>query len=527
MKASDLAGRHASIGSQQDRTKAKQAHGGGYDVAQRNNWDARWTPRDESPDVELGKDLRHLRERCIDLVRNDPLAYGVIDTIAHGVVGRGPRPKACCADVAIAATLEELWCDWAPTAGWDGVTSWADVCRGAVHASCLSGDVLVLWPDVGDGTGPRVDLVDARRIDSPTDATPEVASSRLGVGYDKYGRVMGYYVASGEQAATGSREGFRFFPLNKSGRINARLFKRPSVMRPRQSRAIPMFAPAALDMKDLREYRRTEVRRAQMASKINTIISTPDPKALADAYENITMDPQQDGSGLAELMGRSYGTTPDGSMMVLGMGESAQIVTPPQVNGGVGDYMESMLRAVAACTGLPFEEAFKLYAKLNYSNARTIRMMSKSAYRDWRDDIEKALCNPTWTVFVQYAWATGALGSVAWNPEWIDIEWHWDEAEYVDPGKEISANAEAMATGQRSIVDICRTQGRDPLQVLRENLEIEKAEQEMREEMGLPSKAQLAMKPGTVTPGMEPAPQSEEPPDSEDPAKDGKASNGD
>lgn len=485
-------------------TADQRAAGGGYDSAQRGNWDLRWTPKDESPDIELSKDLRALRERCIDLVRNDPLAYGVIDTLAHGVVGRGPRPRSLARDPQVAADLDAAWATFAPVAGWDGVTSWADVVRGVVHASCLSGDVLVLWPDVGDGTGPRVDLVDARRVDSPTDATPEVASSRLGVGYDRYGRVLGYYAASGESATQGKREGFRWFPLSRNGRINARLFKRPSVMRPRQSRAVPMFAPAALDLKDLREYRRTETRRAQTAAKINTIITTPDPKSVADAYENVSLDAGAGTEGIAELLGRSYGTTPDGSMMVLGLGETAQVVTPPQVNGGVGDYITAMLRCISSCTGLPTEEAFGLYHDLNYSNARMIKLISKVVYRDWRDDLEGGVCNPTWSVVAQYAWATGALGRVPWSADMLAVSWAWDEQEPVDFGKEVKGNTEAVTTGQRSIVDICAAQGRDAYAILQANLEYEAEEMRQREALGLPPKGAVPVTESVVEPASKP-----------------------
>lgn len=486
-KGSERIAPHSYAARHQSPKTQRQAMGGGFDTANPKYWDSQWRPKDNAPDTALSQDLRMLRERCIDLVNNDPLAYGVIDTIAHGVIGTGPRPRSM-APTAIAETLATLWKAWRPVAGWDGTTSWPDVLRGSVHASCMSGDVLILWPDVGDGTGPRIDLVDARRVDTPSDSTPEVESARLGVGYDKYGRVQGYYVAKGE-AANGKRTDYNYFPLSKNGRINARLFKRPSVMRPRQSRAIPMFAPAALDLKDLREYRRTEVRRAQMAAKINLIIKTPDPKSVADAFENLTADGVGVSEGVAELFGRSYGTTPDGSNMVLGLGEDAIVALPPQVNGGVGDYMEAMLRAVASCTGLPFEEAFRLYAKLNYSNARTIRLMAKSAYRDWRDDLEQAICSPTWTLLVQYWWANGLLGRIPWSPDLASVTWDWDEMEWVDPAKEVKANAEAIATGQKSLVDVCASQGKDARVIMRENLELERDEAAMREEMGLPPKA--------------------------------------
>lgn len=255
-----------------------------------------------------------------------------------------------------------------------------------------------------------------------------------------------------------------------------------------------MFAPAALDMKDLREYRRTEVRRAQTAAKHTLVVSTPDPKGIADAFENLTLDGTDaiGASGVQELLGRSYGTVPDGNMIVLGMGETATTVTPPQVNSGVGDYMESMLRAIAACTDLPFEEAFRLYAKLNYSNARTIRLISKAVYRDWRDSLEDAICSPTWELLVRYWWANGLLGNIAWTPDLLAHEWHWDEMEWVDPAKEVGANAEAMATDQKSLVEICAERGRDWKQVLRENLEVESEEARIRAELGLPAKMSSA-----------------------------------
>jgi lambda family phage portal protein len=485
-----------------------------YDAAQRGAWDARWNPKDESPDAELVRDLPRLRERCIDLVRNDPLAYGVISTISHNVVGRGPRPRSLHPDANVQAALDALWWAWAPHAGWDGMSTWGDQMRGLVQAACMSGDVGVLWPDVGDGTGPRIDLVDARRIDTPKDKTPEVESCRLGVGYDKYGRTHGIYIASGETTG-GNRDAFRWFPLDRDGRINCRLYRRPSVMRPRQSRAVPMFAPAAMDLKDLREYRRTELRRAQRAAKDVLVFTTPDPKAVADALENIKLDADAsgDGDGAAEFLGRSYGTIPDGNTIVAAMGETVQTVTPPQVNGGTGDYMEAMLRAVATCTGLPFEEAFRLYAKLNYSNARTIRIMSKAVYRDWRDSLEDVVCIPTWELLVRYWWASGALGRTPWDPRLLAHEWHWDAMEWVDPGKEVSANADAMATGQRSIVEVCAETGRDWKQIADENLAAEVYMAQRRRELGLTAPA---VAPATAPKNVPPEDDKNQKPDEED-----------
>lgn len=457
-----------------------------FDGAATDPYSSRFTQTSGHPDQEIAGDLPSLQARSIDLYRNNSLAYGVLDTIAQGVVGRGPRPRFLSSQ---AETLSKLFAEWSTTAGWDGVSTWAEVCSGLVNASCLSGDVLILWPDVGDGTGPRIDLVDAARVDTPA-THPECPTCRLGVGYDKFGRVMGYYVRKSEEPGMGGeRSMFSWFPLNKNGRINARLFKRPAVGRPRQSRGLPLLTPAIHRLRDLDEHSRIELRRAAQASKVHTIVKTPDPKALSDAFENATITGES--PELEALLGRSYGNTPDGSIMVLGLGEDAMVSTPPQVNGGLGDYHESHLREIAGATGFPFEEVFKLYAKLNFSNARTIRLMAKAGYRNWRDKMETGALTPTVSLLVAYWWANGYLGRIPWSADLARVSWDWDEMEWVDPAKEVKANAEAVDTNQKSIQDICASQGKDWKAVVTQNVEAEAFEAELRAKVGLPPRGSV------------------------------------
>lgn len=105
-------------------------------------------------------------------------------------------------------------------------------------------------------------------------------------------------------------------------------FPAPSVGRPRQSRGLPLLTPAIHDLKDLREYRKTEVRRATQAAKHTLIIETPDPKQISDAFENAEAVGQ--GDSIDHLLGRSYGSIPDASMIALGLGEKATVANPPR-----------------------------------------------------------------------------------------------------------------------------------------------------------------------------------------------------
>lgn len=467
------------------RPTTQTAFGGqSYDGASTDAYSQRWAVSESAPDQELASSLGALRSRSADLVRNNALAYGIIETLQRGVIGRGPRFKSS-APGGLSDSVNALFSAWSRRAGWDGVSSWSDVCDDLVSASCISGDVLILWPDVGDGTEPRVDLVDARRIDTPTDTTPECAACRLGVGYDKYGRVLGYYVRATDDGST-LRANYRWFPLYRDGRINAALFRRPSVKRPRQSRSVGILAPILHQLKEVPAYLLTENRRATQAAKNFVIIKTPDPKAIADAFENVSG--VGDEAGIDALLGRSYGNIPDGSMMSLGMGEDATIAMPPSVNGGIGDYVEAGLRALSPATGLPFEEAFRNYADLNFSNARTIAGLATACYAIWRDKIQPALCAPTIELLVRYWWANGLLGRIPWSDDLFAGSWAWDVRAQVDPLKEGKANTEAIASGQKSIQEVASEQGRNWRQIIDENLAAESYEAEQRTALGLPQR---------------------------------------
>jgi len=481
----------------------KMFGGNAYDGASTDAYSQRWAINETAPDAELAQSLPALRSRSADLARNNPLAYGVIDTYQRNVVGRGPRWRSMAP--GIADVIEMHVSRWRKNAGWDGVSSLMDVLNTAISAASICGDVLAIWPDIGDGSEPKIDLIDARRIDTPTDATPECASCRLGVGYDKYGRVLGYYVKASDESGS-LRKDFRWFPLNRGGRINARMFRMNNVRRPRQSRSVGILAAGMHQFKEIPAYLLTEARRATQASKITFIIETPDPKSISDAFENAPagVDAEDWVSGLS---GRSYGNVPDGSTMVLGLGERGQAVPPPQVNGGVGDYVEAQERSIAPSTGLPFEEAFCNYSKPNYANSRAIKLMARSVYAIKQTMLEDAICLPSIELLIRYLWANGKLGRIPWSDDLLAGKLAWDVSEIGEPTKETKANAEAIATNQKSLQQVTASQGSDWRQVIADNVEAEAYEAELREAAGLPPK----VNPDAPQPAQNPNPEAVDP----------------
>ena len=79
--------------------------------------------------------------------------------------------------------------------------------------------------------------------------------------------------------------------------------------------------------------------------------------------------------------------------------------------------------------------------------------------------------------------------------------------DWVDPAKEVKANAEAIATGQKSIVEVCAGRGRDWREVQDQNLEAEAREAQRRADLGLPPKNAVVSLPVMEDPNEPPNPE--------------------
>ena len=80
-----------------------------------------WGTSSAGINTTLWSSLNTLRARSRQLVRNDPLAAGGMDTLAANLVGQGITPRCCLKDPQIKAAIQDLWNDWVEEADADGV----------------------------------------------------------------------------------------------------------------------------------------------------------------------------------------------------------------------------------------------------------------------------------------------------------------------------------------------------------------------------------------------------------------------
>jgi capsid protein len=152
--------------------------GGGYVGGSRDRRATRnWRPWARSANEDTLQDLRDLRTRSRDLVRNTPIATGAIATVVTNVVGDGLVVKPSI-DREVLGLTEQQAIDWQKAAKREFET-WArhpdftdrlnfDEMQGLVLRSTLeSGDIFCARRnrvDPGDTYGLKLQLIEADRV---------------------------------------------------------------------------------------------------------------------------------------------------------------------------------------------------------------------------------------------------------------------------------------------------------------------------------------------------------------------------
>jgi lambda family phage portal protein len=457
---SDLANLNARIGAVRNY--------GAYTGAAQSEWDSRWSTFEQHPDAALSGDLEVMRARSQDLHRNSPIVAGATQALVTGSVGRGIRPRSRAvtgrgpeADAELRAYLDARFAAWEPTACIDGTTGFYDLQALAAHAVIRDGDVLAIWPD--DSGRLAVDLIAASRIVTPSDAG--TLDIRHGVEW-RNRKVAGWWVVTSEGARATKAESYRFVP-DRGGRINARMIRRPMSGMLGASRTPPLIGPAIGRIKDCETYDQAE-RRANIArSKITGVLTAPDPEKIERAWNNA-----QTGNTIAQqYQSRSFGTLFDAQIMSLATGEQMTLFNPQTSNPVYAAYIETALKQIAMCYGLPWSIAFQLLDKINYSNARTNKTAARRTFELWQRELIAKLCRPTWDLFVRYEFAAGNIPVEAVTPELLACDWRADVERWVDPAKEIKAATDAMAAGIASHYSVCADLGEDADEMLAQEIE--------------------------------------------------------
>ena len=433
------------------RFQARHERLGAYKGAGTSRVHHNWVSPGGSADADLIDDLTELRQRSRDLVMNDPLATGLLQTLSDNIAGRGFQPTSMPATDSLqgipAATVDAFrkaanaawkrWAEGSPDASdrqdWTGLA-------GLVNRTTLeSGDAFtrhMMIPRKGSPYELALETLEADRVATPQGFLSD-PTVRGGVKIGKRGQPIGWWMLTkhpGNEGLTFSgRDSFRFVRRwSETGheQMSQILYQ----LRPEQNRGIPAFSPCLNLFDHVGNYIQSEVVAARVAACISMVVTKKDPLNAA----RFRASDETDDERLEDMA--------PGEIAYLGEGESIDLINPQRPGATFDPFIVRLVRLICRGIGLPYEIGALDFSKSNYSNMRAAQVETRRTWQCRQLTLSR-WATTIWRRVIEEAWLAGDLPNVdifANFDAWMGVLWTMPGWGWVDPEKEIKASISAI-----------------------------------------------------------------------------------
>lgn len=460
-----------------------------YKGAQSNRLNSSWSVSSGSADYDLLPDLPVLRERSRELLRNDPHAASLVNTMVDNIVGTGIRPQAQIDAEALglseeeaaklAKACEKAFSKWMQYADVGRRMNFYDIQSQAMRSIIVNGESLILPVRVERKFSPydlAIEVIEPDRIEAPGEM--DQVNGRFkrlsGIELGKNGYPHAVWVKV-------SHPGDGIFERSSDNRYRKILFTNAdgdlqvlhlmNQNRPGQTRGEPMMASAMQAFKDLSSYTEAVITKERVAACHTLFISKQDAYSSALNRSDEILNKQR----IEEIS--------PGQINYLQPGEEVSFGNPPANNSATYDaFVTRNLRTIGASLGLPYELISKDFSQTNYSSARAALLESRRVFGKWQQYLINHLCSPIYEMVIEEAWLRGEIPIKDFDSNryeltrsrWIPPSYGW-----IDPLKEIKAAQLAIETGLSSLSIEAAAQGRDWESIVEQRAREEALRQEL------------------------------------------------
>jgi lambda family phage portal protein len=428
----------------------------------------RWQPGARDADSDTVMDLKELRSRSRDLVRNSPIAGGAQETQVTHIVGSGlvMQSRVDMEVLRIAPEAADEWQTmvetrfalWAESELCDATRdqNFAELQDLALRTQLESGDafaVLAAPEDMPDWWPYRlaVQVIEADRVLNPMGRadTPELTA---GIERNAAGAAIAAHICSrhpgsrtGLAGATWQRVEFR----GPSGRRNLLHLKRK--LRPGQSRGIPALAPIISTLKQMQRYSDAEID-AAVNSAAQAVFVKMDPDAFSELFD------EEAQSKIVQGATQWDGGLRAGSAVNLLPGESIESPALGRPNPNFDPFMTAFMRYVGIGLGIPHEVLAKHFQS-SYSAARAALLDAWRTFNIRRKWLAAKFCQPIYEEWLADEVATGRIAAPGFFSDalvraaWCGATWSGDGPGALDPLKEAKAARERMDLGMTTLAE--------------------------------------------------------------------------
>jgi lambda family phage portal protein len=427
---------------------------------------ANWTPYGGSGDSDTVYDLRWLRNRSRDLMRNNPLALGAINTVTTSAVGSGLTLRSTIDAAALELDEDEAQA-WQHTVerefeAWASNPSACDATRAqdfyaiqalAFRSALESGDVFASIPMIPRRTSSystKIALIEADRVVNKNYGTNTETLSG-GVQKDKFGAPVAYHVLRQHPGGlTPMSLDWDIIPAfgARTGRRNiVHLYDK---RRPGQTRGVPYIAPVIEHLKQLGDYTGAEVTAAVISSMFTVFVTSEGGNGLD----------MGDGSNAATAQSGDALQMGPGAILDLNPGEKVDFADPKRPNTAFDPFVQAVLRQIGVALELPFEVLIKHFTA-SYSAARAAMLEAWRFFRNRRNWLAMMFCQPIFEAWLEEAVALGKIeapgffADPAIRAAYCRAEWVGDSPGQIDPVKEVEAQKGLLELNLTTHADAC------------------------------------------------------------------------
>ena len=428
-----------------------------FDAAKAKRRLSNWRASNASLRALMASEGAAVLGRCRDVVRNNPYAAGASEIFVANTVGAGIKPSSLLEDAGLRDQVMRLWLQWTDECDADGLVDLYGMQAAAARALFEAGEVFIrLRPRLAvDGLSVplQLQMLESEMLDHGFNETLDSGNEIIsGVEFDRIGRRVAYHFwrrHPGDGAST-------FDGRDERTRVPAEsvlhIFR---VARPGQVRGVPMMAATVVKLWLLDQYDDAELERKKTAAMFAGFITSPTPDEVFEEDEDFT------GDSASKVVSLEPGT-----MHQLFPGESIEFAQPADVGGSYEAFQYRSLLAIFTGLGIPYTIGTGDLKRANYSSLRGALVEFRRRIQQLQHHtIVFQACRPIWNAWFDAAVLSGALRIAGYGDapaQWRCARWIAPKFEWVDPFKDLKAEALAVQYGFKARSDVIEAEGYDP-----------------------------------------------------------------
>lgn len=452
-----------------DRYKARIGAitgGGGYSGAGYQERMSYFQPGVGDSDADTLRDLRELRARSRDLVRNSSIAGGAVETQVTNVVGSGLRliSRIDAKRLGLDSDAADAWQDnaerefalWASSeyADANGQQTWPELQDLAFRSHLESGDTFIVLAQVNHDNWPfklALQVIEADRVSNPG-WVADTDNLTAGIERDDKHFPVAIHICNRHPGRYISPTDFKWTKVQmrgKSGRRNVLHLMRK--LRPGQTRGVPVLAPIIETLKQLDRYSIAEVD-AAVNSAVFAVFTKMDPDVFTDTFDD---DAQQNYVDAAK---RWDGSLRSGAAINLLPGESIESPAMGRPNPNFDPFVNAVLTQIGMALNIP-KEVLTKHFQSSYSAARAALLDAWRTFKIRREWLAAKFCQPVYEEWLADAVAAGRISAPGFFSDpairkaWTGAQWSGDGPGAIDPLKEVQAAKARVEMGLTTLAE--------------------------------------------------------------------------